>query len=393
MKERLLLAVTGSIAAYKAPFILRGLSERGFSVPVVLTQAAQKFVGRVTFESLTSEGVYDDLWTPRQSLSHISLLEGTKLVLVAPATANIMAKAAHGLADDLLSSLLLAADPRILLFAPAMNDGMWRNPATQENVSTLKARGARFVEPAEGELACGAVGKGRLAEADLIILEAERIVRAHSTLKDKKIVVTAGRTEESLDPVRVLTNRSSGRMGTETALAFARAGADVTLVTGEVSVLPPAGLRHISAPSSSLMLEALASLVPSADVLVMAAAVADYAPAEPASAKLKESTLTIELKKTPDILAALAGFPAVKIGFSVETGSDWSASAKQKLEAKKLDAIVANPSSVIGSQKTQATILLSSGETIEIEPTDKAALAEKLVEVARGLLERKGRNA
>ncbi len=393
MKERLLLAVTGSIAAYKAPFILRGLLERGFSVPVVLTQAAQKFVGRVTFESLTSGGVYDDLWAPRQSLAHISLLERTKLVLVAPATANIIAKAAHGLADDLLSSLLLAADPGILLFAPAMNDGMWRNPATEENVSTLKARGARFVEPAEGELACGSVGKGRLADIDLILLEAERIVRADPALRGRKVIVTAGRTEEAVDPVRVLTNRSSGRMGTAIALAFARAGADVTLVTGEVSVPPPQGVRLVSAPSSSLMLESLSSLMPSADILVMVAAVADYAPAEQASAKLKERTLTLELQKTRDILSSLAGFPAVKIGFSVETGSDWAASASKKLEAKKLDAIVANPSSSIGSEKTQAVILFPSDEAVEIEPSEKAALAERIVEVARELLERKGRNA
>lgn len=393
MKERLLLAVTGSIAAYKAPFILRGLSERGFNVPVIMTQAAQKFVGRVTFESLTPYGVYDDLWAPRESLSHISLLEGTKLVLVAPATANIIAKAAHGLADDLLSSLLLAADPRILLFAPAMNDGMWRNPATEENVSTLKARGVRFVEPAEGELACGTVGKGRLAGIDLILLEAERIVRVDPVLRGRRVIVTAGRTEEAVDPVRVLTNRSSGRMGTAIALAFARAGADVTLVSGEVSVPLPQGIKLVSAPSSSLMLEALASLMPSADVLVMAAAVADYAPVESSASKRKEPSLAIELKKTPDILASLAGFPAVKIGFSVETGSDWSASGRAKLESKKLDAIIANPSSVIGSEKTQATILLSSGETIEVESTDKAALAERLTELARDLLGRKNKNA
>ncbi len=389
MDERILLGVTGSIAAYKAPLILRRLRKRGFRVPVVLTGAASRFIGRVTFESLTTHGVYDDLWARREALSHISLLEDTRLVLVAPATANIIAKAAHGLADDLLSCLLLAAGPSRLLFAPAMNEGMWNNPATQENVAVLKKRGVRFVEPGSGELACGVVGKGRLAEIDEIVLAAERVVRAHPGLAGKRVVVTAGRTEEELDPVRVLTNRSSGRMGVEVAKAFARVGAEVTLVAGQVSVPLPYGVEIIKVFSAAQMLSELDSIMSSTDVLLMAAAIGDYKPATSSVDKLKSDELTLNLTKTPDILASLVDSPAVRIGFSVETGEDWESSAKEKLSSKNLAAIVANPASVIGQAETQAVILYSSGQREEISPLAKEALASRLVEVTAELLNRK----
>lgn len=389
MNERLLLGVTGSIAAYKAPFILRRLRERGFRVPVVLTEAAQHFIGRVTFESLTTDGVYDNLWARREALSHISLLEGTRLVLIAPATADIIAKTAHGLADDLLSSLILAADPKLLLFAPAMNTGMWRNPTTQENIATLKGRGAGFVEPGEGELACGIVGKGRLAEIEEIVLAAERLVRTHPILGGKTVVITCGRTEEELDPVRVITNRSSGRMGAELARAFARARADVTLLAGQVSVPLPCGVQIIRVNSAAQMLEQLTSLMPTADVLLMAAAIADYKPHQPPGYKIKDRELTLTLSKTPDILSAFADSSTVRIGFSVEAAEDWRAAALEKLTLKKLDAIVANPAEVIGREQTEAVIIYSGGEEIEVPRTSKEELAERLVEVTAELMQRK----
>jgi phosphopantothenoylcysteine decarboxylase/phosphopantothenate--cysteine ligase len=389
MNERVLLGVTGSIAAYKAAFVLRSLRGRSFRVPVVLTEAAQRFVGRVTFEALTTEGVYDDLWARREALTHVSLLEGTSLVLIAPATADIIAKAAHGLADDLLSSLILAADPKLLLFAPAMNTGMWRNPATQENIALLKGRGAGFVEPGEGELACGMVGKGRLAEIEEIVLAAERLIRAHPVLKGKRVVVAAGRTEEELDPVRVITNRSSGRMGVQIAQSFARVGAEVTLLAGRMNVELPCGVQTVRVGSAARMLSELTSLMPATDVLLMAAAVGDYAPKKSADYKLKETELTLSLIRTPDILSAFADSSTVRIGFSVETGEDWRAAAVEKLHQKNLDAIVANPAQAIGSEKTQAVIIYADGKRVEVARTSKEELAARLVEVSAELLQSK----
>ena len=389
MNERVLLGVTGSIAAYKAPLVLRALRGRSFQVQVVLTEAAQRFIGRVTFEALTDEGVYDDLWARREALLHISLLEGTRLVLIAPATADIIAKAAHGLADDLLSSLILAADPKLLLFAPAMNTGMWRNPATSKNIATLKGRGAGFVEPGEGELACGMVGKGRLAEIEEIVLAAERLVRTHPILGGKTVVITCGRTEEELDPVRVITNRSSGRMGVQIAQAFARVGAEVTLLAGQVSVPLPCGVQIIRVNSAAQMLSQLTSLMPSTDVLLMAAAIADYRPQQTPGYKIKDRELTLTLSKTSDILSAFADSSTVRIGFSVETGEDWRAAAVEKLHQKNLDAIVANPAQAIDSEKTQAVISYADGKRVEVPRTSKEELAERLVEVTAELMQRK----
>lgn len=390
MNERVILGVTGSIAAYKAVLLLRALRERGFRVPVVLTEAAERFVGRVTFESLTGEGVYDDLWARRESLSHISLLEGTGLVLVAPASADFLAKAAHGLADDLLSAILLAASPTQVVFAPAMNQGMWLNPATQDNARTLRRRGVRFVEPAEGELACGMRGRGRLAEIEDVVLAVERMLRSHPVIVGKKIVITCGRTEEEIDPVRVLTNRSSGRMGVELARAFLVAGAEVTLVAGEVSVPLPSGCNLLWARSAAEMLSTLRALMPDADALLMAAAVGDYTPVETSDGKLKDNELRLRLVKTPDILAALKDERAVRIGFSVETASSWLEDARAKLVAKGLDAIFANPSEVIGSSETQGTVIYATGETLPMPNMSKKELAERLVLLTAELLAKRG---
>jgi len=389
MNERLLLGVTGSIAAYKAVVLLRRLEERGFRVPVVLTRAARRFVGRITFESLSSQGVYDDLWARREALSHISLLEDTKLVLVAPATADIMAKAAHGMADDLLSCLLLAAEPARVMFAPAMNAGMWSNPATRKNVRTLREHGARFVEPEWGELACGDKGEGRLADTDCIVLAAERAVRSHPALLRRRVVVTAGRTEEEIDPIRVLTNRSSGRMGTELAKAFFRAGADVTLVAGRLSVPVPGCIETTQVRSAAEMLAALRKLAPQTDVVVMAAAVADFAPAGRSTDKLKQDELNLKLARTPDVIASLQTPGAVRIGFSVETGGDWEKTAAGKLVSKRLDAVVANPAEVIGGERTRAVIIFADGGRREFPSATKEQLAGEVVKAAAELLERR----
>jgi len=386
VNERILLGVTGSIACYKAPFILRGLNRLGFRVPVVMTRAAKRFVGSLTFQALTNEGVYDTLWAKRQALSHITLLDGTSLVLVAPATANIIAKAAAGVADDLLSSLLLASDPARILFAPAMNEGMWNNPVTQDNVDKLRKRGSGFVEPASGDLACGISGKGRLAGIEDILLGVERGVRIDPILSGKRIVITCGSTEEELDPVRVVTNRSSGLMGMNLARSFSRIGADVTLVAGSLSAPLPPGINVIRAFSSTAMLDELKKVTADADALIMAAAIADYAPIESRTEKLKDDELTLKLRKTPDILASLETPGTVRIGFSVETGKDWTATAADKLKKKKLDAVVANPAWVIAQDSTEAVIHFSSGKQLISQPISKEMLAEKLVEVTRELI-------
>jgi phosphopantothenoylcysteine decarboxylase / phosphopantothenate---cysteine ligase len=390
MNERIILGVTGSIAAYKAVYLLRTLTSRGFKVPVVMTESAQRFVGRVTFEALTDGGVYDDLWGRREALNHISLLAGTSLVLVAPATANIIAKTAHGLADDLLSSLLLAASPDKIMFAPAMNSGMWLNPATAANIALLKERGVRFVEPGSGELACGVTGKGRLADPELISLAAEAHVRSHPLLAGRQVVITCGRTEEEIDPVRVITNRSSGKMGVELARSFARASAKVILVAGQVSVDLPRGIEIVRAFSAAQMLSCLAELEPSTDILIAAAAIGDYSPAQSSTHKIKNDRLTLELTKTPDVLASLSSDRPVRIGFSVDTGDDQLQSARNKLKSKRLDAIVANPSSVIGEDLTQASVIFADGQVFEIPSAAKADVSFKLVEIAARLLQAKG---
>ncbi|MBD3286267.1 bifunctional phosphopantothenoylcysteine decarboxylase/phosphopantothenate--cysteine ligase CoaBC [candidate division WOR-3 bacterium] len=387
MNEKIILGVTGSIACYKAPFVLRELVRRGFRVPVVMTRSATRFVGRVTFDALTDEGVYDSLWSRRETLSHVALLDGTSAILVAPATANIIAKAAAGIADDLLSSLLLAADPGSIIYAPAMNKGMWNNPATRGNVGKLRKRGSGFVEPASGELASGAIGKGRLAEIDEIALAAERAVRMDRILADKKIVITCGRTEEEIDPVRVITNRSSGLMGISLARAFSRLGADVRLIAGRVNVTLPSGVKVQSAFSASAMLDELGKQMPEADALIMAAAIADYSPLDYSEEKIKEDELTLKLKKTPDILTSLNSRRPVRIGFSVEAGEDWTRTAERKLADKSLDVIVANPARVIAAEETQAAIIFASGRRIISRAMTKDMLSRKLVEITRNLIQ------
>ena len=344
------LGITGGIGAYKAVEVARGLQKRGHEVVAVMTHAATRFVGPVTFEAITRRHVITDQFEGGMNadIEHIALGSTIDLLLIAPATANIIGKLANGLADDFLSTLYTATRAPLLL-APAMNTQMFEHEAVRKNLETLAARGARFVEPGEGYLACGWIGKGRLAEPDEIVAAAEAILRPEGPLRGRRVLVTAGPTYEDVDPVRYIGNRSSGRMGYAIAAEAARRGALVTLVTGPTKIETPAVRETIKVRSAADMHQAVLSRSGGMDVVVMAAAVADYAPADRAPQKVAKDgdTLTLVLKKTPDILGELGqrrvatGGGPLLIGFAAET-EDVVARASAKRERKHADFIVAN---------------------------------------------------
>lgn len=346
---RALVGVTGCIAAYKACEVVRGLQKAGCEVRVAMTEAATAFVGPLTFEALTGRPVLVDLGTFADTpIGHVELAEWADLVLVCPATADVLAKAVAGVADDALTSTLVAAWDHVA-FAPAMNVHMWRSPATQANVATLRERGAHLVMPATGRLACGDVGEGKLADVEEVVDHALRLlVRAvvPQRLAGRRVVVTAGPTHEAIDPVRYVANRSSGKMGYAVARAARDAGAEVTLVTGPSALRAPAGCEVVRVTSAREMLEAATSAFEGADAAVCAAAVADYTPAAPADHKLKkdaERLDVLEMRETADVLATLSAAKGgrVVVGFAAETG-DPVAAARSKLERKGCDLIVAN---------------------------------------------------
>jgi phosphopantothenoylcysteine decarboxylase/phosphopantothenate--cysteine ligase len=344
------LGVTGGIGAYKAVEVARGLQKRGHEVVAVMTHSATRFVGPVTFEAITRRHVITDQFEGGMNadIEHIALASTIDLLLIAPATANIIGKLANGIADDFLSTLYTATRAPLLV-APAMNTQMFEHEAVRKNLETLAARGARFVEPGEGYLACGWIGKGRLAEADEIVAAAEAILRPEGPLRGQKILVTAGPTYEDFDPVRYIGNRSSGRMGYAIAAEAARRGALVTLVTGPSPIQTPAVREVVKVRSAAEMHQAVMSRSGDADVIVMAAAVADYAPVDRAGQKVAKDgdTLTLLLRKTPDILGQLGqkrtatGGGPLLIGFAAET-EDVVAHAAAKRERKQVDLIVAN---------------------------------------------------
>ncbi len=308
------VGVSGGISAYKAVEVVRQLQKAGHQVAVVMTRAATRFVGPLTFEAITQRRVITSQWTQgaNADIEHIALASEAALLLVAPATANTLAKLAHGFAGDFLTSLALATRAPVLV-APAMNTHMYDHPATQANMALLRARGVRFVEPGEGYLACGWVGKGRLAEPDVIAAEALRIIDPPKVLRGRRVVVTAGPTYEDLDPVRYLGNRSSGRMGIAVATEAARQGADVTLVLGPTSLEPPEGVRTVRVRSAREMHAAVVAARDTADAIVMSAAVADYTPAGGAAGdkvKKQDGPLTVALERTVDILADLGRWRA-----------------------------------------------------------------------------------
>jgi len=343
--RELILGVTGSIAAYKAVYLLRELTRLGAGVTVCLTEHAAQFVAPLTFRTLSGRPVLTDLFDPQSAdaVEHVALAERAHAVLVAPATANLLAKAAHGIADDFLTTLLLAARAPVLM-VPAMDGGMWEHPAVVANVATLRGRGVTVLEPDTGALASGLSGKGRLPEPDAIVEALLRVLTPARDFVGERLVITAGPTREPIDPVRYISNRSSGKMGYGLAAAALRRGAQVTLIAGPTQLTPPPGAVFVPVQTAEEMREAVLQHLPSATVVIKAAAVADYRAQHPAAAKIKgKRDLTLELTPNPDILAEVAGrrTGAFIVGFAAET-HDVAANARAKLESKGIDMLIAN---------------------------------------------------
>ncbi len=368
---RVLLIIGGGIAAYKSLELIRLIKKAGLDVRVVMTPAAGQFVTPLTAAALSGDKVYTELFdlTDETEMGHIMLSRQADLVVVAPATANLMARAAHGQADDLATTLLLATDKPVLM-APAMNVRMWHHPATQRNLTALKSDGVLFVGPEEGDMACGEYGLGRMSEPEVILQAIRAALPGPKPLLGKKIVITAGPTFEALDPVRGLTNRSSGKQGYAIAEVLARLGAEVMLVSGPVALPTPAGVTRVDVESADQMLAAVHARLP-CDVFVAVAAVADWRPRTSATEKQKkgpEAEISLTFVKTPDILESVSKHldhrPRLVIGFAAETGpvEDY---ARAKLASKGCDAIVANDVSdgVFGTAHNRATLLDINGFT------------------------------
>ena len=384
---RVALFVTGGIAAYKACEVLRGLQKGGCDVRVCMSANATKLVGPTTFEALSGHhvtlGIFGDGETP---IPHIELSEWADLALVCPATANVIAKMAAGIADDAVSTTLVACSCPVVV-APAMNVHMWQNPATQANVKTLVSRGVQVVGPATGRLACGDVGAGKLEDVSVIVAAALARVRAHGSLAGKRVVITAGPTHEPIDPVRYLSNASSGKMGYALAQAAAAHGAEVTLVSGPVSQPKPTGVKLVGVTTASEMLAATQEAFESADAAILAAAVSDYRPAKSSDHKLKkaaEPLEALELVENDDILATISANRGgrVVIGFAAET-NDVIDNARKKLERKGCDLIVANDvsraDSTFGADTDLVTLVGNKYEE-ELPLMSKPEVAEAIIE-------------
>ena len=369
-------------------WLARLLTQAGAEVDVVMTRGAREFVGPITFEAVTGRPVYTEIFGPGHALDHIRLAREAKVIVVAPATADFVGRAAHGLADDLLTACLLAATSKILL-VPAMNDRMWSHAQTRRNVAQARSLGYEVLEPAEGPLAIGeGSGPGRMPEPEEIMSHIGRLLEGKSGLSGKKIVVTAGATREAIDPVRFISNHSSGKMGVALARAAWRRGADVTLIAGHVDVPLPAEIPLVKAPTVDEMADAVGAKLPTADVLIMAAAPADFRPAAKAGEKIKKgrSAPKIELEPTPDILKTT--IPRRKkqsliVGFALET-SDGIKNAKEKLKAKDLDLVVLNdanePGAGFGVDTNRVTVIGRNGEQEDLQLMSKADLAEVLLD-------------
>ena len=390
--KRVLLVVAGGIAAYKALEVARGLKKRGIEVRAVLTRAGAEFVTPLSLAALTEDRVYTDLFslTDESEMGHIKLSRDADLLVVAPATANLMAKMAHGLADDLASTALLATDKPVLV-APAMNVRMWRHPATEANLATLRARGVSVVGPDEGPMACGEHGPGRLTEPEAIIDAALAILDSGDPsrpLVGLRALVTSGPTHEPIDPVRYIANRSSGKQGHAIAAALAALGAETILVTGPTKLEAPAGVTVVPVETADTMLVACRASLP-ADVAVCAAAVADWAPAEPAASKLKKEDagdrLTVVMRRNPDILASLSEVgparPGLVVGFAAET-NDLIANAHAKLSSKGCDWIAANDVSpetgIFGGERNRLHLITGDGPVEQWPSLTKTEAAARL---------------
>jgi phosphopantothenoylcysteine decarboxylase/phosphopantothenate--cysteine ligase len=392
--RRIVLGVTGGIASYKTGWLARLLTAAGAEVDVVMTRAATEFVGPVTFEALTGRPVHTDLFEPGRALDHITLAKGADAIVVAPATADFLARIAHGFADDLLTACLLATDAPVLL-VPAMNDRMWANRQTQQNVEHLRELGHHVVQPDEGPLAAGeGSGPGRMPEPETILAHVGRVLETDGAFRGRRVLVTAGPTREPVDPVRFLSNRSSGKMGVAIAAAAWRRGAEVSLVAGPLEVPVPPGIHITTVETTSEMADAVRAALPAADALVMAAAPADFGAAAPPTKKIKKKDKpdAIALAPTPDILRSTrdARRPnAVVVGFALETG-DAVAGGREKLAAKDLDLVVVNdaqdPGAGFAVDTNRVTIVHRDGREEALGLMPKADVAEAILDRVEALL-------
>ena len=394
--KRILLGVSGGIAAYKVAEVARRLTGAGARVKVVMTRAAQEFVGPLTFQALTGEKVGTALFGPgAEPLEHVSLGQEVDAIVVAPATANLLGKMAAGIGDDLLTTVLLAATRPILL-CPAMNVEMWGHPAVQENLARLKARGVYVMEPEAGELACGAVGLGRLPEPEVIVEALARLVSKRD-LAGRRVLVTAGPTYEDLDPVRFITNRSTGKQGYAVARVAWRRGAEVCLVSGPSALAAPYGVEVVGVHSAAEMMDAVRSRFPEADALLMAAAVGDYRAARPETQKIKRGSreMAVTLAPNPDILKEVSALRSrqVVVGFAAET-QDLMAEARRKLLYKNLDLIVANEvgkaDSGFAADTNEVTIFAREGVPVRLPLMGKEEVAARILDRVVELLAARG---
>jgi phosphopantothenoylcysteine decarboxylase / phosphopantothenate---cysteine ligase len=390
---RITLGVTGGVAAYKAAELVRRLQQDAFTVQVVMTRGAREFITPLTFAALTGQKVITDLFAEasgeanlESAIEHIAVAQRTDLLLIAPATADILAKFARGIADDFLTTLYLASTAPVVV-APAMNVNMWNHAATQENVEMLRARGVKIVDPDEGYLACGMIGAGRLAGQAAIVAAVHEALHAVRDLAGEKVLVTAGPTRENVDPVRYLTNRSSGKMGYAVAEAAARRGAHVILVSGPTSLEAPAGVERIPVESAAEMHRAVLEKVADCSIAIFAAAVADYRPVEPNGQKIKrnnEST-TIALEPTPDILASVARNKGERfiVGFAAET-DNVAENARNKLAAKNADLMVANDVTAEGAgfdhDTNVVTLFARDGRDLALPRINKSEVAQRILD-------------
>lgn len=394
------LGVCGGIAAYKAAEIVRLLQERGIRVQVIMTDSAQEFIRPLTFAALSGEKVITGMFSREagtepnidSAIEHIAVAQSIDALLIAPATADVLAKLAQGIANDFLTTLYLATTAPLVV-APAMNVNMWEHPATQQNLEVLRKRGVKIVEPGSGYLACGMTGPGRLAENEAIVAATLEALGSSQDLAGETVLITAGPTREKIDPVRYLTNRSSGRMGYALAEAALRRGARVLLVTGPTSLKPPSAAEVTQVQSAAEMTHAVLHLLPESSIVIKAAAVADYTVANPPDRKVKRSgPLTLELTPTADILGEIARRKQGQavIGFAAET-ENFLENARKKLASKSLDAIVVNDVSKEGvgfDTDRNAVTILTASETISVPETTKWDVAQRILDCAVQLKKR-----
>jgi phosphopantothenoylcysteine decarboxylase/phosphopantothenate--cysteine ligase len=393
-EKRILLGITGSIACYKSVDLASKLTQNGAFVDVIMTEAASRFIAPLSLRSVTSREVHSDMWSLNDHIQHVNLGEGADIFVIAPATAHTIAKIAHGLADNLLTVTVLAARCPILI-APAMDVGMYTNPATQANVATLKERGHLFAGPAEGRMASGLVGLGRLLEPTEILGHIRRALSSDGPLKGRKVIVTAGPTREALDPVRFLSNRSSGRQGYALSQAALDAGADVTLISGPVPLNSPIGVKMIPVNTAVEMGDAVLKEIAGADVLLMAAAVSDFRPAELGKQKIKKAQaftgdFGLPLIRNPDILEqvkvqkAKTGHPLISLGFAAET-ENFMEYGREKLVRKSLDFIAINDVGAADSgfsvDTNRIVLIGSDGRLMNMPLQSKSAIAEEIIRV------------